>query len=1405
MTETLGLNIIVGAGEHVELRRCLESCKGDLFDEIVITVTSDDEVVKAVAQEYADKVPYFKWCDHFSNARNYSFSQSTTDKVLWLDADDVIKPENYEKLLKLKKEELHKYEIILIDYVYNHDSNDKPVMVLPRERIVKRCDYLKWHDPIHEYINMDIDRSKIKRFDIKIDHYRVRPFNPRRNLDLLEKEYNSGNPSVRIKFYYGKELCDSGEWDKAVPVLEDYINKADGFRDNLVVACIRMSKWYFDKKEYDTAKSYAMKGVRFNSIYAENYVTLGTIAELNKEYDNAIAYYKEAMTKDLQGAMSQIVDFYGFIPSAKLALLYLHLKQHSNALIYCEKALGYKPENPQMREMKKKIKNEISNLTRNGILDNGIIEEVKKLFSNHNMKIFIEENNDSLSRILISKKAELDIVWMVPVAGQFDPAIRLRRLNIDEKLRSRGIKSRVISSYHGRDIHELRKEIGSANVVVFSQFGDYDLKLMKLLKSDGIKLIRDHCEGMFGYASEAECFNEADVVTCCSTNLERMTKANGFQHTHVIRDAIEERFPKKPMEYSDRYEKPKAVFMGGGGNGFLVSDVLKPVIDRAGYELVLMTEWDNADIKWDINTWPDDFCSCDVSLCPQRVDIQPAKSNVKVTTAMGLGMPVICSPLESYAEVIEQGKNGYICETEDQWYDALMALKDPAKRKEIGEAGKKSVDKYTLDYITDEWVSLFEDLVSDTFKYEEEVHKDQSKAPSAVQVDIIIPNYNNVEYLRLCLSSIMLKTNSLYHIIVSDAGSDKETWEYLRTLKGVTVLGSSDKRLNFSEACNAGIRASSSKYFVIINSDIIVSMGWLNNLIEKMESVPRLAACGVLSNCDRGWLHNRPNDPNSPKYPMKLEKSGLELIPGMKYDTIKPRMEELYEFMDKSNVEHKGVFTKQSWVAAYATIFARCAIDEIGLFDPLYKNGCEDLDLMVRLSSFGYVIGQAIDSFVFHFGGISRNAYQQEDRESYDKEDISNHLKMFNKWLYRSELPEDTKMVDLYKPGAPQILSSKDRVERVAIWTGPAWEPWDRAKVDQGMAGSETWASYLAREFVKKGYRTTVYNDLLTDDKTKEVLDPVEDKSGMVVGNVRYLDHTQMQEDTRYDIVNHFISSRSVAPLQMNLHSMKNYVMIHDVWISGDPNLDVMSWRVDNYAYLSDWHKDFLLGHHKQMPSEKMFLTANGLTPPDAWEGVDNVVKKNQAVYSSSPDRGLYQLLQLMPKIREQVPDFELVICYGFHNWESAIKARNNEVDKILVSKIKGLMDQPGVKYLGRIPKRELAVHQMESKIWLFPSWFAETFCIGSVENAFAKNAILSTDFAGLKTTIGDAGILLNPQGLSRDNLYPESYVSKFVEEAVNLLKNEDYRRVWADKAYKKVQRYTWEKIADDWIAKFNK
>lgn len=550
-SKKLGLNLIVGSGEAKVLERCLKSVRGIKFDEIVVTHASrmEDKEVLDVAGKYATKVAKFVWCDDFSAARNYSFSQSEAQHILWVDADDVIKESEHAKINALIPE-LENLDIVLFDYVYSHDDKDRPVLVLPRERIVRNCKEIKWNDCIHEYLNMDAS-MRIKRFDIRIDHYRDRPYDPARNLTLLKKEYDKGDPSPRTAFYYGKELADVGRWDEAVPVLEKFVAKAEGFVDNLTVACIRLSRYYFDRKEWDAARNYAMNGIRFNSIYAENFVTLAELDERQGRIDEAIQHYKEALTRTLSGGMSQLVDYYGFIPAAKLGAIYLNKGQYTEALRYAQKALECKPDHPEAQRLKRAIEDQMSKSPPGKTIEQKDLDDLSNFFRNRRLVVDLLANDGAKADIRLRKWKDLKVAWLIPVCDVSNPSVRIRRLDVHKKMCEHKVDSRIIEGYQAMGVQEVCEKVGDANLVVFTSFGKHELEIMRSLRTAGKKVAFDHCEGIFGYPYEDDCMHEADVIICCSTKLEEMTKQRGFVHTVVFKDSVEEREPKIAHQYME--------------------------------------------------------------------------------------------------------------------------------------------------------------------------------------------------------------------------------------------------------------------------------------------------------------------------------------------------------------------------------------------------------------------------------------------------------------------------------------------------------------------------------------------------------------------------------------------------------------------------------------------------------------------------------------------------------------------------------------------------------------------------------------------------------------------------------------------------------------------------------------
>ena len=116
---------------------------------------------------------------------------------------------------------------------------------------------------------------------------------------------------------------------------------------------------------------------------------------------------------------------------------------------------------------------------------------------------------------------------------------------------------------------------------------------------------------------------------------------------------------------------------------------------------------------------------------------------------------------------------------------------------------------------------------------------------------IIVPCYNSQDYLEKCLKSI-LQQNTRYdfEVIAINDGSTDETGEILRALekkyKRLKVITQDNK--GFSGARNTGIRTSSGKYLIFVDSDDYVTDGYIENLIGvALREDADIVACGFFS------------------------------------------------------------------------------------------------------------------------------------------------------------------------------------------------------------------------------------------------------------------------------------------------------------------------------------------------------------------------------------------------------------------------------------------------------------------------------------------------------------------------------------------------------------------------------
>lgn len=122
------------------------------------------------------------------------------------------------------------------------------------------------------------------------------------------------------------------------------------------------------------------------------------------------------------------------------------------------------------------------------------------------------------------------------------------------------------------------------------------------------------------------------------------------------------------------------------------------------------------DDKWiPVDQFPRKLAECgfDIALAPLRDNnFNRGKSNLRYLEASMLKVPVVASPLDDYKRTIIDGKNGFLCNTEDEWFNVLSKLVEDEKlRKNIGIAGYANVVKnFALEDMSNIYIDTLEDF-----------------------------------------------------------------------------------------------------------------------------------------------------------------------------------------------------------------------------------------------------------------------------------------------------------------------------------------------------------------------------------------------------------------------------------------------------------------------------------------------------------------------------------------------------------------------------------------------------------------------------------------------------------------------------------------------------------------------
>jgi tetratricopeptide (TPR) repeat protein len=180
--------------EEQNLSDCLTPLAG-LFQEIVVVDTGSRDRTREVARQFTPHIFDFPWCDDFSAARNESLRHTHGQWVMWLDADDRLRPPSVQKLRELLASLSDWPRTFMMDTLCLPAPGDEPCVVT-HPRLFRQHPALHWEGRVHEQIWPDpIQLGHAPHIsDVQIEHvgYVDRATSDRklrRKLRLLRMEY----------------------------------------------------------------------------------------------------------------------------------------------------------------------------------------------------------------------------------------------------------------------------------------------------------------------------------------------------------------------------------------------------------------------------------------------------------------------------------------------------------------------------------------------------------------------------------------------------------------------------------------------------------------------------------------------------------------------------------------------------------------------------------------------------------------------------------------------------------------------------------------------------------------------------------------------------------------------------------------------------------------------------------------------------------------------------------------------------------------------------------------------------------------------------------------------------------------------------------------------------------------
>jgi GT2 family glycosyltransferase len=220
-------------------------------------------------------------------------------------------------------------------------------------------------------------------------------------------------------------------------------------------------------------------------------------------------------------------------------------------------------------------------------------------------------------------------------------------------------------------------------------------------------------------------------------------------------------------------------------------------------------------------------------------------------------------------------------------------------------------------------------------------------------VAVVILNWNGRSFLERFLPFLTRTTYPNMRIIVADNGSTDDSVTFLRTHYPSVGQILNPGNLGFAGGYNQALKEVKAEYYVLLNSDVEVTPGWLEPMVALLEKDSTIGAC-------------------QPKLLSWAQRDSFEYAGGaggwldaFGYPFCRGR---IFDHCEKDRGQYNDA-SPVFW-ASGAALFIRAGLfHSAGGFDGYFFAHQEEIDLCWRIQRAGHRIYACPASVVFHVGG----------------------------------------------------------------------------------------------------------------------------------------------------------------------------------------------------------------------------------------------------------------------------------------------------------------------------------------------------------------------------------------------------------------------------------------------------